>query len=209
MVSGCGSAILTLTYKGINDKETIEITLKNKQNVTNLLLSCGASIDEINCVSKHLSKIKGGRLAQAIYPTTSLNLILSDVIGDRLDVTSSGPTSWDNSNFKKMDSVFSTYEIKEQLPESVMNLLSLGLKGEIKDTPNESDKSFEKTTNCIIDSNYQSLVAAKKNKRISWGIMQKSSHLKLTGKQKKWQKCFTPSLRIINELIQLILIQYI
>ena len=78
LISGGGSALMPLPYEGL--------TLKDKQNANKVLLSCGASIHEINTIRKHTSKIKGGRLADAAYPATLVTLILSDVVGDDLDV---------------------------------------------------------------------------------------------------------------------------
>jgi len=89
--SGGGSALLPAPVEGTS--------LEDKQKVTQLLHECGATIHEMNAVRKHLSRVKGGSLAQAFAGGAFYNLIISDVIGDPLDVIASGPTSPDSSTF--------------------------------------------------------------------------------------------------------------
>ena len=91
LISGGGSALLPSPAQGIS--------LEDKQKMTNLLLECGANINEINTIRKHISKLKGGGIARLAYPSTVVALILSDVVGDPLDVIASGPTVPDNSTF--------------------------------------------------------------------------------------------------------------
>ena len=91
LMSGGGSALLPLPAEGIS--------LAEKQRLTGLLLEAGADIGEINTIRKHMSAAKGGQLARAAAPATLVNLILSDVVGDRLDVIASGPTVPDASTF--------------------------------------------------------------------------------------------------------------
>ncbi len=91
LISGGGSSLLVGPYNGIS--------LKEKQIITELLLKSGASIHELNTVRKHISKVKGGRLSEITYPARTLSFIISDVIGDRLDVIASGPTSPDKTTF--------------------------------------------------------------------------------------------------------------
>ncbi len=91
LISGGASALLVAPVEGL--------TLQDKQEATRLLLNAGATINELNAVRKHLSAVKGGRLAQAAFPAQLVTLIVSDVIGDPLDVIASGPTSPDNSTF--------------------------------------------------------------------------------------------------------------
>ena len=103
LVSGGGSALLTLPAPGL--------TLADKQAVNKALLACGASIDEINCVRKHLSAVKGGRLAAAAFPARVLTLLISDVPGDDPAVIASGPTVADPSTFAQARAVLAKYAI--------------------------------------------------------------------------------------------------
>jgi glycerate 2-kinase len=121
-----------------------------------LLLHCGASIHEINCVRKHISLIKGGQLARLAYPATLLTLILSDVIGDDLDVIGSGPTVPDRSTFAEARAIFEKYRIWNKLPSSVRDRLSSA----VEETPKPGDKIFENTNNVIVGSNALAVNAA-------------------------------------------------
>ena len=138
------------------------LTLEDKQDTIKILLSCGATIHEINTIRKHISKIKGGRLAQAVYPATLITLMLSDVVGDDLDVIASGPTVPDSSSFYDCMNIFLKYSIIEKIPKNILNHIESGISGEIDDTPKPLDPVFEKTYNLIIGSNIESLTAAKK-----------------------------------------------
>src|SRR3984957_188214 len=111
------------------------ITLAEKQDTTRLLLACGADIHEINAVRKHISAIKGGQLARLAAPAHVLSLILSDVVGDDLDVIGSGPTSPDLSTFDSARMVFEKYGIWNKVPRAVRQRLESGSKGEIPETP--------------------------------------------------------------------------
>ncbi len=101
LISGGASAFLPLPAD--------PITLNEKQEVTKLLLACGANIHEINAVRKHISRIKGGQLARLAYPARVLSLLLSDVIGDDLDVIGSGPTAPDASTFATARAILEKY----------------------------------------------------------------------------------------------------
>ena len=153
LVSGGGSALLPLPSDGI--------TLKDKQDTIKVLLSCGAAIHEINTLRKHISKIKGGRLAQASYPATIISLILSDVVGDDLDVIASGPTVADSSSFADCMEILERYHIKNKIPETVLNHIEFGISGAIRETPKPGDPAFKKTQNLIVASNTEALTAAK------------------------------------------------
>jgi len=148
LISGGASALLPLPAP--------PITLAEKQNTTRLLLHCGASIHEINCVRKHISLIKGGQLARLAYPATLLTLILSDVIGDDLDVIGSGPTVPDRSTFAEARAIFEKYRIWNKLPSSVRDRLSSA----VEETPKPGDKIFENTNNIIVGSNALAVNAA-------------------------------------------------
>jgi len=129
------------------------ISLEEKQQVTKLLLKSGASINEFNAVRKHISAFKGGLLAKYAYPARVLSLIISDVVGDRLDVISSGPTSPDTSTFQDAYQVLNRYGLWHQIPESVRRRIEAGLRGEVAETPKPGDRIFEKVHNLIIGSN--------------------------------------------------------
>ncbi|MHC4453260.1 MAG: glycerate kinase type-2 family protein, partial [Planctomycetota bacterium] len=127
----------------------------------NALLACGATIDEINAVRKHLSIVKGGHLAWASYPSTLITLILSDVIGDPLDIIASGPTVPDESTFDDACKVIGNYSLENVIPGSVCNILNKGQSGESEENPKHGDKVFTNTQNVIIGSNKIALEAAK------------------------------------------------
>lgn len=137
------------------------IALQDKQNLTEALLKCGATIDEINSVRKHVSELKGGQLAKASYPATLISLILSDVVGDPLDTIASGPTAPDTTTFSDAISILKKYNLwKNSIPESIRKRLEAGLRGEMPETPKPGDKVFDKTHNVIIGNNRSIAVAA-------------------------------------------------
>jgi glycerate 2-kinase len=148
LISGGASALMPLPVP--------PITLAEKQATTNLLLACGATIHEINAVRKHISAIKGGQLAALASPAKVISLILSDVIGDDLDVIGSGPTSPDASTFAVARTVFEKYGIWNKVPRAVRLRLESGSRGEIEETP----KSLGNAENRIIGSNRLALDAA-------------------------------------------------
>jgi len=152
LISGGGSALLPSPAGAIN--------LAEKQAVTRNLLNCGASIDEINAVRKHISSSKGGQMARVAYPATTVNLMLSDVVGDRMDVIASGPFVPDKSTFKDSWAILEKYGI-EDIPESVKDYLKGGINNNIPETPKEGDPIFDLVYNIIIGSNIQALDAAK------------------------------------------------
>ncbi len=153
MISGGGSALLPRAVPGV--------TLSDKQETTRILLACGATIHEINTLRKHLSMIKGGNLAVTGAPATVVSLLLSDVVGDDLDVIGSGPTVPDGSTFKDCAAIVEKYGIADQLPTPVTDHLSKGLAGEAKETPKANHPAFQKTTNIVIGSNMEALLAAR------------------------------------------------
>ena len=161
LISGGGSALIPYPW-GVSEEDGIEsLTLAEKQEVTRILLQCGATITEINTVRKHLSRIKGGRLAEWMFPAMSLNLILSDVVGDRLDVIASGATSPDTSTFRDMQDVFVKYDLTSQIPENILKIMRSGLKKRIPETPKPGAQVFDKVRNILIGTNSLALLAAK------------------------------------------------
>jgi len=153
LVSGGGSALLPCPAEGL--------TLGDKQKVTQLLLACGATIHEINAVRKHLSLIKGGRMARLAHPSTLISLILSDVIGDDIDCIASGPTAPDKSTFSDCIRVIENHGIRYRMPLAVMAILERGERGELEETPKENDAVFNKTHNVIIGNNFLALDTAR------------------------------------------------
>jgi hydroxypyruvate reductase len=152
LISGGGSALLPHPAGGIR--------LEEKQAVTRKLLECGASIDEINAVRKHISASKGGQMARASAPATAINLMLSDVVGDRMDVIASGPFVPDESTFDEAWQILIHYKLLESLPESVRDHLDQGRQGKQSETPKAGDAAFARVTNLVIGSNIQALEQA-------------------------------------------------
>jgi glycerate 2-kinase len=136
------------------------VTLEEKQAITRVLLECGANIHEINTVRKHISSIKGGQLARLAFPATVISLLLSDVIGDDLDVIGSGPTAPDASTFAGALAILRKYGIDGKAPASVLARLGLGVAGEIPETPKPSDPSLGRTQNVVVGSNLLAVNAA-------------------------------------------------
>lgn len=153
LLSGGGSALLPLPAQGIS--------LEEKQEVTQLLLDCGADIKEINAVRKHISQIKGGCLARFAYPSTVLTFILSDVVGDPLDVIGSGPTVPDTSTFEEAWDTLEKYDLMREIAPSIRNHLLAGKEKKLEETPKPGDKAFEKVSNILIGTNRLALKAAE------------------------------------------------
>ena len=163
LISGGGSALLCAPARGADGRPLLG--LDEKKDVTRVLLACGATIHEINCVRKHLSGIKGGRLARAYAPATSLNLMLSDVVGDDLDVIASGPTVPDPTTFGEALEVIRRHGVGERIPPAALRALEAGAAGLIEETPKPGDPAFERTTNVLIGTNHQALLAAEAKAR--------------------------------------------
>lgn len=152
LVSGGGSSLLCLPAEGLS--------LEDKKRTTALLLACGADIVEMNCIRKHLSKIKGGGLAKLAAPARLINLILSDVIGDRIETIASGITAPDPTTFDDALSIVRKYALEDKLPPSVYQRLCLGAQGEFPETPKAGDPAFGKTDNVILGNNAVACEAA-------------------------------------------------
>jgi glycerate 2-kinase len=152
LISGGGSALLTSPRDGIS--------LDDLGALTKSMLACGATINEINCLRKHLSQVKGGQLARMAFPAQSVALILSDVVGDPLDVIASGPTVADPTTFGEALAILEKYNITATVPQTVVKLLTQGVNGKIMETPKVGDPIFSKSSNLIIGSNLQAAQAA-------------------------------------------------
>ena len=161
LLSGGGSALLADFPEGSSPEEIMI--------VTNLLVNCGSSINEINTVRKHLSDVKGGRLAKAVYPGSLVTLILSDVIGDPLDVIASGPTVPDPTTFKQALEIIQKYKIAGSVPRGILHILNDGSAGKRPETPKTDDPLFAKTRNILIGNNKIALEAAR-NKSIELNL---------------------------------------
>jgi hydroxypyruvate reductase len=162
LISGGGSALLSFPYAWDDAQGSHALSLEDKQATTKALLACGANIKEINCIRKHLSGIKGGRLAQLSQPAESVNLILSDVVGDRLDSIASGLAVPDNSTYAEAISLVQKFDIAGKLPPPAWKVLQLGAEGKLPETPKKGDKAFKKVKNILIGSNYGALLAAQR-----------------------------------------------
>ncbi len=127
---------------------------------TSLLLKSGAGIEEINTVRKHLSQIKGGRIAARLYPATVLTLIISDVVGDKIDAIASGPTAPDPTTYRDAEQVLKKYDLWSQIPTNARRVITEGLSGSIPDTPKKESKAFKHVHNLIIGNGRASCLAA-------------------------------------------------
>lgn len=155
LLSGGGSSLLSLPASGI--------TLTQKKNINRSLLKSGAAIDEINCVRKHLSAIKGGRLALACRPATVYTYAISDVPGDDPSVIASGPTVADPSTSEEALDILQRYEI--ETPEHVRDWLN----NPLSETPKEADLPSETTHYQLIATPKQALEAAAQYAQ-DWGV---------------------------------------
>jgi len=157
LISGGASALLSLPADGIS--------LADKQATTKALLASGADIHELNTVRKHLSAIKGGQLARMASPASVLTLLLSDVVGDELDVIGSGPTVPDRSTFVEALEIVKRYGLTRRLPKAVRRRLERGAAGRIEETPKPGDAAFARTKNVIVGTNRGAVNAAAKAAR--------------------------------------------
>ncbi len=148
LISGGASALMPAPAAGI--------TLPEKQETTRLLLACGATIHELNAVRKHISTLKGGQLARLAAPARVVSLILSDVVGDDLDVIGSGPTAPDGATFVTALTVLDKFSLRDKVPASVRQRLEAG----VGETPKAGDPLFRRVENRIVGSNQKSLEVA-------------------------------------------------
>lgn len=152
LLSGGGSALLTAPAEGI--------FLDDLRQLTPTLLACGAPIHDINTVRKHLSRVKGGQLARLAAPAPVISLILSDVVGDPLDVIASGPTVPDPTTFADSQAVLERYNVMDAVPASVRARLAAGAAGKTPDTPKPGDPLFERVLNVLAGNNRRAALAA-------------------------------------------------
>jgi glycerate 2-kinase len=152
LVSGGGSALFEQPVEGV--------TLGEMQETTRLLLRAGAPITALNGVRKHLSAVKGGQLARRVAPASLVALILSDVVGDALDVTASGPTVPDPTTFAGALCVLDEYGVRSLVPVAVAEHLDAGARGVFPDTPKAGDRCFATTHTRVIANAQVALDAA-------------------------------------------------
>ena len=152
LVSGGGSSLVSIPDG---------ITLNEKKITTDLLLKSGANIPEINCIRKHLSKIKGGKMTEHLS-CDAASLVMSDVVGDDLSVIASGATFCDRTTFNDAKKILEKHDLKKSVPKSVLQRINLGMAGRVPETPKTT-----KIPNYMIASNKDCLDAmAKKAKRL-------------------------------------------
>ncbi|MFC7186698.1 glycerate kinase type-2 family protein [Halorubrum yunnanense] len=149
-ITGGGSALLAAPAEPISPGDLRELT--------EALLACGASIDEINAVRKHCSAVKGGRLARVTAPATVVTLAVSDVIGDPLDAIASGPTVPDPSTYADALAVLDRYDLG--VPDSVRERLRAGDAGEREETPTAGDPAFDRGRAFVVGNGRTALNAA-------------------------------------------------
>lgn len=158
LISGGGSALMTSPVP--------DIYLADFQKLTSSLLACGADIHEINTLRKHLDKIKGGQLAKYAFPAKVETLILSDVVGNSLDVIASGPTVPDSSTYSDALAVIEKYNLYDQVSPTIIHTLETGKQRLIPETPKDGDSIFDNVKNTIIASNLMAAQAALKQSEL-------------------------------------------
>ena len=151
-LSGGGSALMPLPVEAVG--------LEEKQRITAALLACGAPIQEVNAVRKHLSQIKGGQLARMAQPARTATLILSDVIGDPLDTIASGPTAADASTFGQALDILKRRNLEGRISAETLEYLCAGDAGKQPETPKPGDLLFARVANVLVANNSAAVEAA-------------------------------------------------
>jgi hydroxypyruvate reductase len=152
LLSGGGSSLLMNPSSGIS--------LQDVQTTTAILLSCGVSIYEMNTIRKHLDMFKGGGLVKYLTPATVVSLILSDVVGDNLEVIASGPTVADPTTFADAWAILNTYQIVDMIPPRIRSQILAGIHGEIQETIKPSAPILNKVSNYIVGNNSDAVSSA-------------------------------------------------
>lgn len=153
LISGGGSALLVAPAVGL--------MLDDIQQMTDALLACGATINEINTLRKHCSAVKGGQLARAAAPADLITLVLSDVVGNPLDVIASGPTVPDSTTWRDAWDLVEKYDLVDKLPMAILGRIQAGLHGKVADTPAAGDPVFARCHTVIVGDNRIAAVAAR------------------------------------------------
>jgi len=197
LISGGGSALLTSPLECVVDSQKISLTPDEIQETTKVLLASGATIQEMNCIRKHLSSIKGGRLAELMYPAAQVNLILSDVVGDRLDTIASGLTTHDETTYGDALAILNKYSIENRVPAPIAKILHAGARGLIAETPKKNDKIFTSVQNVLLGTNYTALAAASTTaKKLGYHTVILSSQI--TGEAREAAKFYAGIARDIS-----------
>jgi glycerate-2-kinase len=191
LISGGGSALLTDLPEGCS--------LEDLKMMNDVLLKSGATIKEMDCIRKHVSKIKGGQLSKAVWPSQLVSLILSDVIGDPLDVIASGPTAPDPTTFSDALFVLKKYNLEHKIPENLVKVLQNGANGIKEETPKKGSKFFSGTHNLIIGNNNLALESAKE-KSVALGFETQIITSNLEGNPKDIVHYIGEMIRSIREL---------
>ena len=157
LLSGGASALLPAPADGL--------TLEDKAATTRLLLRAGATIQELNAVRKHLSRLKGGGLARAAHPAQVVTLVLSDVVGDDLSTIASGPTVPDPTTYAAALAVLERRGVLEAAPRAVVQQARDGARGALPETPKPRDRAFRRTLTRVVGSNRLSIEAAARAAR--------------------------------------------
>lgn len=157
VISGGGSALFTYPHEGI--------LLEELQSLTALLLKSGADINEMNTIRKHIDRVKGGGLAEMIFPASLITLVLSDVIGNPLESIASGPTTADTSTYGDCIAVLEKYHLVDLAPQSIIDHLKRGIAGEIRETLKVDSQVLSSVQNVIIGSNYKAALAGLQTAR--------------------------------------------
>ena len=187
LLSGGGSALLPAPVDGVS--------LADKQLVTRLLHACGATINEMNAVRKHLSRVKGGQLARAFTGRHLTSLIISDVIGDPLDVIASGPTAADPTTFADALGVLEKYQLTARVPPAVRAYLDRGAAGQEPETLKQLPPNV---TNAVIGNNARSLAAAQaKAEELGYRVLNLGSYIE--GETRQVATAFAGVVRSIRE----------
>lgn len=152
LISGGGSALVVDPVR--------DVSLAAMQSTVQRLLESGAPIGAINTVRKHLSRIKGGQLARAAAPATTVALVVSDVVGDDLSTIASGPTVPDPTTFAGAIEALETYDVWTRVPEAVQRHLEAGRAGTVEETPKPGAEVFERVSTRLVGTNRHALEAA-------------------------------------------------
>mgnify|MGYP001163276370 CR=1 FL=1 len=152
LISGGGSALMTLPLPGVS--------LDDVRETTQTLLRAGATIDELNCVRKHLDGLKGGRMAQIAAPARVLALVLSDVLGDSPDVIASGPLSPDPTTFSDAVAIVERRGVRDRIPTSALDYMESGARGAVPESPGPDAPYFDDVEVRIVGNNRMAAHAA-------------------------------------------------
>ncbi len=152
LLTGGASSLLTMPIHPLG--------LEDKIRTTQLLLNCGADIREINCVRKHLSALKGGRLAEMIQPARMISLVVSDIIGSPLEDIGSGPSVGDSTGFPDAMAILRKYNLEKKVPPGVTAYIQKGIDGEVPETPLPGSEKFENNAHVLLADNRTALDAA-------------------------------------------------